>query len=76
MKKRYDAEIEQFCKFCVHGSALSDPDRMLCKKLGIVNAGNTCRRFQYDPLKREPTPALSVSAKYRVDPEEMPLIGL
>ncbi len=58
MKKRYEAEMERFCKFCVHGGVLSDPDKMLCKRHGIVDAGGCCRRFVYDPLKRIPTPAI------------------
>jgi len=51
--RRYD--IERFCKFCEHASALSSPDTMLCKKHAIVDAGGCCRRFVYDPLKREPS---------------------
>ncbi len=75
MKKRYDAEIERFCKFCAHGSTLSDPDRMLCQKNGIVDAGGCCRRFRYDPLKRTPAPALAPVGTW-VDPDELPLADL
>ncbi len=56
MKKRYDAEIERFCKYCERATTLSDPDQMLCRKQGVVDAGACCRRFVYDPLKREPSP--------------------
>lgn len=56
MKKRYEAEIERFCKYCGKAATLSDPDKMLCKKHGVVEAGYCCRRFVYDPLKREPAP--------------------
>jgi len=27
---------------------------MLCEKKGVVDAGYHCRRFCYDPLKRDP----------------------
>lgn len=60
MKKRYEAEIERYCRFCEHASALSDPDRMLCGKHGVVEAGGCCRRFVYDPLKREPAPPVKL----------------
>lgn len=56
MKKRYDAECERYCKFCENASSLSAPDRMLCRKHGVVDAGGCCRKFVYDPLKREPAP--------------------
>lgn len=41
------------CLYCVHGAAVSQ-DRVVCAKKGLVDAGNPCRRFQYDPLKRVP----------------------
>ena len=47
-------EIEKYCKFCEEAKTLSDPDTMICSKLGIVPAGHVCRRFKYDPLKRTP----------------------
>jgi len=47
-------EIEKYCKFCEEAKTLSDPDTMLCSKYGVVSAGHACRRFRYDPLKREP----------------------
>ena len=53
MKKK-SPEIDRICKYCELASALNDPDRMLCHKKGIVNAGYSCRAFQYDPLKRDP----------------------
>lgn len=45
---------EKFCKYCERANTLSDPDVMLCKKRGVVSAGDCCRRFRYDPLKRVP----------------------
>ena len=49
-----NAELERFCKFCQHSSELSDEDTMLCGKKGIVSADFICKKFVYDPLKREP----------------------
>ena len=47
-------EMEKYCKYCENATALSDPDKMLCSKLGVVSAAHDCRRFKYDPLKRAP----------------------
>ena len=49
-----DDRIERYCKYCEHASSLSDPDSMLCRKIGVVGASHCCRRFRYDPLKRVP----------------------
>lgn len=47
-------EIEKYCKYCEEAKTLSDPDTMLCSRLGVVPASHACRRFKYDPLKRAP----------------------
>ena len=52
MKKQN--EIEKYCKFCENAKTLSDGDTMLCDRFGIVSASHKCRRFIYDPMKREP----------------------
>ena len=67
MKKRYEAECERYCKFCENASSLSDPARMLCRKHGVVDAGGCCRKFVYDPLKREPAAAKEMPPLEYVD---------
>ena len=49
-----DERIEKYCKYCERARTLSDPDTVLCEKIGPVDASHCCRRFRYDPLKREP----------------------
>ena len=49
-----DERIEKYCKYCELAKTLSDPDAMLCDRLGVVSADHTCRRFRYDALKRAP----------------------
>lgn len=51
--KKYP-QFEELCKYCEHAEALTDQDAMLCEKMGIVSAAYRCRRFRYDPLKRDP----------------------
>ena len=47
-------EIEKFCAFCEHGTPVPGTDDVVCIKKGVVKADFVCRRFQYDPLKRNP----------------------
>ena len=46
--------IEKYCKYCEEASSLSGGETMLCNRFGVVSAAHKCRRFRYDPLKREP----------------------
>ena len=62
-----DERIEKYCKYCERARTLSDPDTVLCEKIGPVDASHCCRRFRYDPLKRAPRrPAPAAE-----DPEEL-----
>jgi len=56
--KQRKPEIERFCKFCERACVLNDPESMLCKYKGVVSSMHVCRKFVYDPLKREPSPPL------------------
>lgn len=47
-------EIEKFCAFCEHGTLVPGTDDVVCIKKGVVKADFVCRRFRYDPLKRNP----------------------
>lgn len=72
MKKK-SPQIDRLCKYCEWASSLNDPDRMLCSKKGVVNAGYVCRAFMYDPLKRDPGRRVSAEVPAFVDidsPEE------
>lgn len=41
------------CKYCLFSSHLAEDD-YLCKFRGVLKSDDDCRRFKYDPLKREP----------------------
>ena len=45
--------IEPCCAYCVHSNKISD-DKATCIKTGVVDLYGHCRKFVYDPLKREP----------------------
>lgn len=46
-------QIEPYCIYCKHGSAVND-ETVACIKLGMVSASYSCRHFTYAPLKRKP----------------------
>lgn len=54
MKNKKCDKIEKYCKYCEKASSLSDEEKMLCSKHGVVSSGYACRDFCYDPLKRAP----------------------
>lgn len=47
-------EIERCCARCEHATILAQCDYILCAKKGVVSDTHVCRRFIYDPLKRDP----------------------
>ena len=49
----FDRNIPPACSYCFFGKAMSDSE-VACKKRGIMSPEGFCRRFKYDPLKREP----------------------
>lgn len=57
-KKKKSEDIERFCAFCELGTPVPAPDGadfdVICPKKGVVRADFVCRRFRYDPLKRNP----------------------
>lgn len=43
----------------------AEPDTVICRKKGIRDAGDHCRRFRYNPLRRvPPKPAAVDFTKY------------
>lgn len=47
-------EVPQVCAICSFGTQLPDGSGILCKKTGIRLPDSTCKKFDYDPLKRIP----------------------
>ncbi len=58
-------KIERSCSYCARGGKVDD-QTVLCKKKGFVDCHGSCRKFQYDPLKRiPPKPTAQDFSKYR-----------
>ncbi|MDD6188528.1 MAG: hypothetical protein PUB32_02990 [Clostridiales bacterium] len=54
--------VEPCCSYCAHSSPI-DEETVICVKKGVVKSWGKCRRFEYDPLKREPeTPSKPVTS--------------
>ena len=56
MKRDKTLDIIKACASCEYASLLHLTDQVLCSRRGIVDADFSCRRFSYDPLKRNPKP--------------------
>ena len=49
------AALEKFCAFCEFETPSYGVDGdVICIKKGVVKEDFVCRRFRYDPLKRDP----------------------
>ena len=56
----FDKKIEPSCSYCAFGAKISD-DEVICRKKGIVAPYDSCRKFSYDPMSREPSPPPSLN---------------
>ena len=65
--KASDEDI--ICALCEHGTPLFTGDAVLCRRRGLVRATARCRRFRYDPLKRDIRPAPPIP---KLDFSELP----
>ena len=56
-KRRFEElDLPVICRFCESAALIGDDNNVLCCKRGVVSAEYKCRKFSYDPLKREPAP--------------------
>ena len=53
-KKLYGNNIEPACEVCALGHRSPDGKSVLCSRKGAVDPYDSCRKFEYDPLKRIP----------------------
>ena len=68
MKKLFGKkDIVASCSYCTHGRISPNKESVLCKKSGFVDIDYSCRRFKYDPLKRQPQRPRTISIFDEVD---------
>jgi hypothetical protein len=53
-KKLLGKNIDAKCVYCAYSVLTEDKTRVLCEKRGVTSLNDSCRKFVYDPLKREP----------------------
>jgi len=46
--------ISPACAYCLHGKLSPDRQSVLCIKKGVLLPTSSCKKFIYDPLKRQP----------------------
>lgn len=53
-KKLINDKTEPSCMYCEYGRVSPGKVSVLCLRKGVVATDSSCRKFRYDPLKREP----------------------
>jgi len=54
MAKLRENDYQKVCRFCENASQLRGDENMLCRFKGVVSEDFVCRKYIYDPLKRQP----------------------
>ena len=49
----FDKDQPKICAFCFYGQDYGQ-DAILCSKKGPVGLQDHCKKYKYDPLKRQP----------------------
>ena len=44
----------QTCENCFYGRMSDEKDCVLCVKKGVMDKSFSCKKYKYDPLKRQP----------------------
>ena len=74
-KVNSETEIERVCAFCEYSApAPADTDGneyVICSKKGLMRESAVCRKFSYDPLKREPSKKRTLPETVAVDIDEL-----
>jgi hypothetical protein len=74
-KVKNEIEIQRVCAFCEYSSpAPADKDGneyVICSKKGLMREGAVCRKFSYDPLKRDPAEKHTLPETAPVDIDEL-----
>ena len=52
--KLFGKKIDPQCEYCAKGKLTSDKTMVLCAHHGIMQKYHHCRKFEYNPLLREP----------------------
>ncbi len=67
MAKKLGADYQKVCIFCENATVLKGTGDILCKHKGIVSEDYVCRKYVYDPLKRQPKAPLKIQTLSQED---------
>ena len=74
-KVKKETEIQKVCAFCEYAApAPADTEGneyVICSKKGLMREGAVCRKFSYDPLKREPAEKHTLPETVAVNIDEL-----
>ncbi len=62
--KHFNKKLPSYCEYCVYGTKSEFSNEVICIKRGVTDAKDSCRKYKYDPLKREPQKT-KISDNYR-----------
>lgn len=68
MAKKIKHEINKICGFCEAAQLMNNTEKALCPHKGVVAVDFCCKKFVYDPLKREPNP---IAKPVLLDPDDL-----
>ena len=58
MKQKILGEnITPKCEYCRFGTPTADKTAVLCRRRGVTEKEDACKKFRYDACKRAPRPA-------------------
>lgn len=70
MFKFFGKNIPKACAWCIYGKKSEYNNDVFCLKKGVTTQNDCCKKYKYDPLKREPRVAKPADG---YDPENFKL---
>lgn len=59
--------IEPRCAYCTQSTSLSDRQKVICRRHGVMNGTAHCRAFRYDPLRRIPPKPAAIRGQFTAE---------
>ena len=66
-EKLFGNHIEPACGYCRNGRPTADGRMILCPHAGVTTLYHACRKYRYDPLRRQPARQLELPEYDKAD---------
>ncbi len=53
-KKMFNKNVIKKCGHCIYADSITSNKKVLCLKKGPMDYDDVCRKYEYNPLLREP----------------------